>query len=43
MKNYKIAMRILKEFTLNYKKQYPKEVPNMGLIVNIMADEVYGK
>jgi len=43
MKNYKTAMRILKEFDLNYKNQYPKKVPNMELIIDVMIQEVYSK
>lgn len=41
MKNYETSIRILKEFHLNYKNQYPKEVPDMELIIDIMVHEVY--
>jgi len=46
MNKYNITIRILKEMQLNYRNQYPKEVPDMDLIAIIIIkeiDEKWGK
>lgn len=35
-----IAIRVLKEMELNYKTQYPKEIPDMNLVINLILDEI---
>lgn len=35
-----IIQRWLKEMQLNYKKQYPQEIPNMDLIANIILNDI---
>jgi hypothetical protein len=35
-----IVQMVLKEMQLNYDNQYPKEVPNMDLIVDIIIKDI---
>lgn len=37
--NVELAIKIFHEMELNYKSQYPKEVPNFGFIVDIIIEE----
>jgi hypothetical protein len=38
---YNIALRVLKEMQLNYKCQYPKYIPDMILVLDIILDDIY--
>ena len=37
---FNIAIRNLREMQLNYKEQYPKKIPNMDLIIDIVLWEI---
>jgi len=39
MNKHKIAIRILNEMQLNYNNQYPKKVPDMNLVINIIEKD----
>ena len=39
MNKYDFVIRYLKEMSLNYKNQYPKEIPDMDLVVDIIVKE----
>ena len=39
-KKWGIAIRILNEFSLNYKFQYPREIPNIDLIFKLIIQEI---
>ena len=37
---YNIIIKTLKEFSLNYKNQYPKSIPDINLILNVIEEEL---
>ena len=39
-KKYNIGIIILKEMQLNYKNQYPKEIPDMNLVSKIVLNDI---
>ena len=40
MEKIDFVIRALKEMRLNYRLQYPKKVPDMDFVVNIIEKEV---
>ena len=40
LNRYEFVIKMLKEMSLNYKYQYPKEISNMNLVVDLILDEV---
>ncbi len=43
MKKIDFVIRTLKEMQLNYNFQYPKEVPDMALVINKIEEEIHKK
>ena len=36
---FDMELMFLREFSLNYENQYPNEVPDINLVVNIIGEE----